>query len=295
MLYAGLVIDNIRIAPSPMWLARKLFSVGLRPISNLVDITNLVLYEFGQPLHAFDYSLLKSATIIVRRARDGETIATIDGIVRNLTPSDLVIADGKKPVAIAGVMGGFESEVTGKTKRILLESAWFDPISIRRTSRRLALRTDAAIRFERGVDPNGIVRAVHRVAHLVRELRCGTPKPAIALNRAREEEEIVVELNETQVSSLLGEEIPTGQIEQILEGLGFTLEGMGPEWLVHVPSFRRDIFISEGPIEEIARHVGYNALPEAFPRPHMRTGLIDDDIAYVEKSRKSSRASVSGN
>jgi phenylalanyl-tRNA synthetase beta chain len=138
MLYAGLLIDKIRVAPSPMWLARKLFSVGLRPISNLVDITNLVLYELGQPLHAFDYSLLKEATIIVRRAKENETITTIDGVVRKLLPTDLVIADGKKPVAIAGVMGGFESEVTGKTGRILLESAWFDPISIRRTSRRLA-------------------------------------------------------------------------------------------------------------------------------------------------------------
>ena len=280
MLYAGLLIDNIRIAPSPMWLAKKLFSVGLRPISNLVDITNLVLYELGQPLHAFDHNLLKDKTIIVRRARDGEMMTTIDGIVRKLIPSDLVIADKDKPVAIAGVMGGFESEVTGKTKRILLESAWFDPISIRRTSRRLALRTDAAIRFERGVDPNGIVRAVHRVAHLVRELNCGAPVSRIAVCRAREESEIVISLEEQKIAAVLGTDVPTGQIELILEGLGFTLEGMGPQWQVHVPSFRRDIFIAEDLIEEIARHVGYNNLPEEYPRPHMKTGLIDDDIRY---------------
>jgi phenylalanyl-tRNA synthetase beta chain len=278
MLYAGLLIDNIRVAPSPMWLAKKLFSVGLRPISNLVDITNLVLYELGQPLHAFDYSHLRDKTIFVRRAREGETMATIDGIVRKLIPSDLVIADKENPVAIAGVMGGFLSEVTGKTKQILIESAWFDPVSIRRTSRRLALRTDAAIRFERGVDPNGIVRAIYRVAHLVRELKCGTPVGKIAVCRAREEKEIVISLDETKIASVLGTDIPTGQIELILEGLGFTLDGMGPTWKVHVPSFRRDIFIVEDLIEEIARHVGYNNLPEEFPRPHMHTGLIDDEI-----------------
>jgi phenylalanyl-tRNA synthetase beta chain len=280
MLYAGHLINDIRIAPSPMWLAKKLFCVGLRPISNLVDITNLVLYELGQPLHAFDYNLLKDKTVIVRRARDGETMATIDGIVRKLLPSDLVIADKEKPVAIAGVMGGFESEVTGKTKRILLESAWFDPICIRRTSRRLALRTDAAIRFERGVDPNGIVRAAHRVAHLVRELKCGTPVGRIAVCRAREEKERVILLDEKKITGLLGTEIPTGETELILEGLGFTLEGMGPKWKVHVPSFRRDIFIAEDLIEEVARHIGYNNLPEEYPRPHMKTGLIDEEIRY---------------
>ncbi len=278
MLYAGLIIDDIRMAPSPLWLAGKLFSVGLRPISNLVDITNLVLYEFGQPLHAFDHALLKGAQINVRRAKEGETMPTIDGIVRNLTPADLIIADKENPVAIAGVMGGFASEVTGKTQKILLESAWFDPVSIRRTSRRLALRTDAAIRFERGVDPKGIVRAVHRVAQLVRELKCGKPAGTIAVARAREEEEKVIRLTEDQISRLLGEEIPTGEIELILVGLGFMLDGNGPAWDVYVPSFRRDIFIAEDLIEEIARHVGYDNLPEELPRPHMQTGLIDDDL-----------------
>jgi phenylalanyl-tRNA synthetase beta chain len=276
--YAGLVIDKIRMAPSPLWMAKKLFSVGMRPISNLVDITNLVLYEFGQPLHAFDHALLKNATIIVRRASEGETMPTIDGIIRNLIPADLVIADAEDPVAIAGVMGGFASEVTGNTRRVLLESAWFDPISIRRTSRRLALRTDAAIRFERGVDPNGIVRAVHRVAHLVRELKCGVPARKIAVAKAGEEKEIVIRLEESHVGGLLGDEIPTGRIESILEGLGFMVDGVAPSWEIHVPSFRRDIFIAEDLIEEIARHVGYDNLRAELPRPHMRAGLVDEDI-----------------
>ena len=276
--YAGLIIDDIRMAPSPLWIVKKLFTVGLRPISNLVDITNLVLYEFGQPLHAFDHALLKDATIIVRRAKKGETMATIDGIVRNLSPADLVIADSEKPVALAGVMGGFASEVTGKTRRVLLESAWFDPISIRRTSRRLALRSDAAIRFERGVDPNGIVRAVHRIAELIDDLKCGRLAGEIALAKAVDEEEIVIELREEHVDSLLGDEIPTGKIEAILDGLGFLIDGDAPTWKITVPSFRRDIFIAEDLIEEIARHVGYDNLAEAFPRPHMKTGLIDDDL-----------------
>jgi phenylalanyl-tRNA synthetase beta chain len=277
-LYAGLVIDKIRMAPSPLWLAKKLLSVGLRPISNLVDITNLVLYELGQPLHSFDYDLLKDATIIVRRAKDGETMSTIDGIVRKLTPADLVIADSKNPVAIAGVMGGFESEVTGTTKKVLLESAWFDPISVRRTSRRLALRTDAAIRFERGTDPNGIIRAVHRTAQLVKELQCGEPAAEIAVARAGEQKPITVKLSEDMILRCLGEEIPTGQIETILDGLGFEVRGMAPSWTVAVPSFRRDIFIAEDVIEEIARHVGYDNIPDALPRPHMRSGLVEEDL-----------------
>ncbi|MFH1676677.1 MAG: phenylalanine--tRNA ligase beta subunit-related protein, partial [bacterium] len=128
MAYAGLIIDDIKIGPSPLGLAKKLFSAGMRPISNMVDITNLVLYEFGQPLHAFDHSLLMDATILIRRAKPGEEMTTIDNVVRSLTPDDLVIADSTHPVAIAGVMGGFASEVTGKTKKILIESAWFDPV-----------------------------------------------------------------------------------------------------------------------------------------------------------------------
>jgi len=277
-MYAGLVIDKIRMAPSPLWLCKKLYSVGLRPISNIVDITNLVLYEFGQPLHAFDYKLVSDATIIVRRAREGETMTTIDGIVRNLTPADLVIADSKNPVAIAGVMGGFASEVTGETKRVLLESAWFDPVSVRRTSRRLALRTEAAIRFERGVDPGGIIRAAYRVAWLCIELKCGEPARQIAVARGDAEKPIKISLSEKHVASLLGVEIPTGQIETIMDGLGFKVDGVGPTWKVTVPSFRRDIFIAEDIIEEIARHAGYNQLPEELPRIKIRTGLMDPDV-----------------
>ncbi len=278
MLYAGLIIDNIRMAPSPLWMAKKLFTVGLRPISNIVDITNLALYEFGQPLHAFDLALIKGRKIIVRRAKDGETMSTIDGIVRKLTPADLVIADSTDPVAIAGVMGGYASEVTGDTKKVLLESAWFDPVSVRRTSRRLALRTEAAIRFEKGIDPNGVVRAAKRVAELVNKLRCGDPAPAMAVTRAREEEEIVIPLDEALIGKVLGDEIPTGQVETILENLGFLIDGIAPGLKITVPSFRRDIFIAEDVIEEIARHVGYDNLAEELPRIHMRTGLVDDDL-----------------
>ncbi|MCX6646659.1 MAG: phenylalanine--tRNA ligase subunit beta [bacterium] len=278
MLYAGLIIDNIRMAPSPLWLAKKLLSVGLRPISNIVDITNLVLYEVGQPLHAFDYSLIKGQKIIVRRAKPGESMPTIDGVVRNLTPEDLVIADSENPVAIAGVMGGFASEVTGETKKVLLESAWFDPISIRRTSRRLALRTEAAIRFERGIDPEGIVRAVKRVAYLVNELKCGRPADAMVVTRARKFERTIIKIRESQITSLLGEEIPTGQIEMILQNLGFWVDGSAANWEITVPTFRPDIFIAEDIIEEIARHVGYDNFAEKLPMIHMRTGLVDEDI-----------------
>ena len=278
MLYAGLIIDNIRMAPSPLWLAKKLFTVGLRPISNMVDITNLVLYELGQPLHAFDYSLIKGQKIIVRRAIAGESMATIDGVVRNLTPEDLVIADSVVPVAIAGVMGGFASEVTGETKKVLLESAWFDPVSIRRTSRRLALRTEAAIRFERGIDPEGIVRAIKRVAYLVKELNCGTVSDEMVVTRAREVEKKIIKLSEWQITKVLGDEVPTGRIEMILENLGFWVDGSASSWEITVPTYRPDVCIAEDVIEEIARHVGYDNLAEELPMIHMRTGLVDDDI-----------------
>jgi len=277
-MYAGFLIDKIRVAPSPLWLCKKLFTVGLRPISNIVDITNLVLYETGQPLHGFDYKLINDATIIVRRARDGETMTTIDGVVRKLSTSDLVIADKNDPVAIAGVMGGFASEVTGDTKKVLIESALFDPISVRRTSRRLALRTEAAIRFERGVDPEGVIRAVHRTAQLVKDLQCGEPAGEIAVALGEAEEAIEIWLSEEHIASLLGVEIPTGQIEMILDGLGFELDGVGPTWKVTVPSFRRDIFIEEDIIEEIARHFGYDNLPEELPDIAMRSGLLEQDL-----------------
>jgi phenylalanyl-tRNA synthetase beta chain len=285
-LYSGLVFSDIRMAPSPLWMAKKLWSVGMRPISNVVDITNLVLYEFGQPLHAFDYALLHDATIIVRRAREGETMATIDGIVRNLTPADLVIADSKEPVAIAGVMGGYASEVTGKTEKVLLESAWFDPVSIRRTSRRLALRTESAIRFERGVDPEGVVRAAYRVAYLMDELKCGKPSHQIAVAREGKEEPIVVRLHESQIAKVLGQEVPTGETETILQGLGFLVDGIAPQWKIIVPSFRRDVFIAEDIIEEVARHIGYDNFGEALPRPHMRTGLVEDDFRLRLEMKK---------
>lgn len=280
MLYAGLIIDNIRIAPGPLWLAKKLFTVGMRPISNIVDITNLVLYELGQPLHAFDHTLIIGQKIIVRRAKKGETMTTIDGIVRNLTPEDLVIADNEDPVAIAGVMGGFASEVTGDTRKVLLESAWFDPVSVRRTSRRLALRTEAAIRFERNIDPEGATRACRRVAQLVNELNCGRPADEMVVTRAGDFERRVIRLNESHVTNLLGDEVPTGQIEMILQNLGFWVDGSAPNWDITVPTFRPDIFIAEDIIEEVARHVGYDNLAEELPMIHMRTGLVDDDIHY---------------
>ena len=277
-LYTGLIFSDIRMAPSPLWMAKKLYSVGMRPISNIVDITNLVLYEVGQPLHAFDYSLLNDATIIVRRASEGETMPTIDGIVRNLTPADLVIADSKEAVAIAGVMGGYASEVTGKTEKVLLESAWFDPVSVRRTSRRLALRTESAIRFERGVDPEGVIRAAYRVAYLMDELKCGKPSHQIAVAREGKEEPIIVRLHESQIAQVLGQEVPTGETETILQGLGFLVDGLAPQWKITVPSFRRDVFIAEDIIEEIARHIGYDNFGENLPRTHMKTGLVEDDF-----------------
>src|SRR5437879_2875560 len=172
--YAARVITGVAVARSPAWLAARLRAVGLRPISNVVDVTNYVLWELGHPLHAFDYDTVTDATIIVRRARAGERFTTLDGQERVLDDSMLVIADPRRAIGIAGVMGGAETEVAEGTTRVLLESAWFDPVSIRRTSRALGLRTDAAYRFERGADVEALVHASARAAQLIGELANGT-------------------------------------------------------------------------------------------------------------------------
>ncbi len=172
--YTARIIKNIRIGPSPFWMRQRLEAVGLRPINNVVDVTNFVMMELGQPLHAFDFRFLEKGEIVVRRSREGERFISLDGKERLLRSDTLMICDGVKPVAIGGVMGGFNSEVKEDTQMILLESAYFNPTSIRRTSRELGMGTDAAFRFERGIDPEGLIRALNRAARLMAELSGGT-------------------------------------------------------------------------------------------------------------------------
>jgi phenylalanyl-tRNA synthetase beta chain len=264
--YSARLIRGVKIAPSPWWLQRLLLAVGLRPINNVVDITNFVMLEYGQPLHAFDFAKLAGGQIVVRRANPGETMRTLDGTEHQLEPEMLLICDAEQGVALAGVMGGANSEVSEATTEILLESACFNPVSIRRTSRRLKMATDSSYRFERGVDPDGTVRTLDRATSLIVELAGGTvvgggvdcregllARPPIQLRVQRCAELLGIALDAEGIAAHLAAiEIPARQLD------GQTLE-------VTVPGFRVDLEREIDLIEEVARLVGYNELPTTLP------------------------------
>src|SRR5512138_2212103 len=208
--YAARVIEGVKIGPSPRWLARRLEACGVRSISNVVDATNFVLLELGHPLHAFDLDKVAGREIVVRTARPGEKLVTLDGKERALAPEDLVIADRDRGSALAGVMGGGDSEISAGTTRVLLESAWFEPSSIRRTSRRHGLKTEASHRFERGADPGMVIPAVDRCAALIAELAGGTVRPGVVDAKAREVRAPEVRLRWRRPAEILGIEVPQG-------------------------------------------------------------------------------------
>ncbi|MFQ5717135.1 MAG: phenylalanine--tRNA ligase subunit beta [Nitrospinales bacterium] len=265
--YAALAIENVSPGPSPQWLRDKLHAAGLRPINNIVDITNFVLMECGQPLHAFDYERLAGGTIIVRRAKENEAFESLAGDKLKLDPEDLVIADAEKPVALAGVMGGANSEVTAATRSVVLESACFDPASVRRTSKKYGLRTDSSYRFERGVDLEGTLAAQRRAADLIRDLAGGTlvadgidiyPKP-----RPRS----VIRLRTARVRKILGAALEAETIRDLLERLGLKIEEQtsGEEFQVEVPPFRPKLTREIDLIEEIARFNGFENILASHP------------------------------
>jgi phenylalanyl-tRNA synthetase beta chain len=262
--YAARVVTALTVKPSPPWLAQRLRAVGLRPINNVVDVTNYVLWELGQPLHAFEHATLRGRRIVVRRARPGERITTLDGRDRALAPDMLAICDAERPVAVAGVMGGADTEVRAGTTTVLLESACFNGASVRRTSRALGLATDAAYRFERGSDIEGVIPALNRAALLLADLGGGTvargvvdvypsprPHPRIALRLER-------------VERVIGAAPPRAEVIRILQALGFAVDDSGPALQVVVPSFRRDIVQEDDLVEEIVRIWGYDKIPLAL-------------------------------
>jgi len=260
--YTARVIEDVRIAPSPPWLARRIEAMGLRPVNNVVDVTNFVLFECGQPLHAFDLDRLEGRHIIVRRAEPKETITAIDGTTHELTPDRLVIADERRPVAVAGVMGGLDSEVADTTTRILLESAEFDRVSIRTTSRALNLLSDSSYRFERGIDPLGVGWGSRRAIQLIQQVAGGRIAQGVIDVNFQAHEEPVVALRLSRIPLVLGIDVPRGRVIEILERLDFGVEGGGPDVLrVHVPSFRPDVTREVDLIEEVARLHGYDRVP----------------------------------
>jgi phenylalanyl-tRNA synthetase beta chain len=263
--YVARLVEGVHVAPSPMWLQQRLISSGLRPINNIVDATNYVLLEMGQPLHAFDFATLRDGKIIVRRACEGERLITIDGEERRLAREMLVIADAERPVAIAGVMGGLETEVTEKTTTVLIESAHFNPLSIRRTRTALGMSTEASFRFERWVDPSGCLRAADRAAQLMVELAGGTVVPGAIDVYPRRIEPVRVVLRPGQVKRYLGIEIPPEEICAILRRLEFGVT-QGNDFLTcEIPTFRNDITREADLIEEIARIHGYHRIPGTLP------------------------------
>lgn len=264
--YCASLITDVKVAPSPPWMEQRLLACGMRPINNIVDVTNYVMLEYGQPLHAFDYQKLAQKRIIVRRAREGEMLTTLDGVERALASDMLVIADGEGPVAIAGVMGGAQSEVTEDTTAVLIESANFNPVSLRRTSMSLKLRSEALLRFEKGISAELPMPALQRATQLMAELSGGKIARGIIDVYPGKMERKTISLTTRQVKRILGLEISLDQMVKVLSSLGFQCERVSPgELSVAVPYWRTDVRLSDDLVEEIARIIGYDELPTTLP------------------------------
>ena len=264
--YAARVVRGVKIAPSPDWLVRSLETIGPRPINNVADLTNYVLHELGQPLHAFDLEKLGEQRIVVRRAAKGEAIKTLDGVERKLDADMLVIADAKRPVAVAGIMGGEESEISSTTSDVLVESAYFDPASVRRTSRLLGLHTEASHRFERGVDPEGVIRAQQRCVALICEIAGGVATEDALDVYPNPLPTRVAELRPQRVETITGLQVENEEMSRILSALGFQLREENRAKLAFtIPSWRHDVAIEEDLVEEVARHTGFDKIKSELP------------------------------
>ncbi|SYZ73193.1 Phenylalanine--tRNA ligase beta subunit [Candidatus Zixiibacteriota bacterium] len=277
--YAARVIKGVKIGPSPWWIKAKLILCGIRPISNVVDITNLVMLELGHPLHAFDYRQFAKKEVLVRRAAEGEKFTTLDGKEHTLTPEVLLITDGDKGVAAAGVMGGLHSEVSESTTDILLESAYFDSITIRKSRMKLGMTSESSLRFEKGADPNIIPEAVNRAAYLIQKYAGGEIYQGIVDCYPRKIEPMVIDLRPSRTNKILGTEIARERMQSILEGLEFRVTVKGDDSLtVAVPTFRPDITREIDLIEEIARIEGYDKIPAADRNiGPLFTSILSDD------------------
>jgi phenylalanyl-tRNA synthetase beta chain len=271
--YVGLVMDGIKVGASPDWMQRRLEAAGMRPLNNVVDITNYVLLEMGHPLHAFDYDVLRNGKIVVGRARQGDKFQTLDGVERVLDGDMLMINDGEGAVAIAGVMGGMNSEISLSTTRCLLESAYFSPASIRRTSKKLGLSTEASYRFERGADWDNTVPAIARACSLIGQLAGGKIAGSVQDVYPRKKDPVRIALRQSNVKSLLGADLTSEFIESTLKRLNFDpVPGKEQNWLVTCPTYRADMELEADLIEELARFYGYGNIPATLP-PSKTVGI----------------------
>ncbi len=262
--YVGAVME-VSSAPTPEWIALRLQAAGVRPISAIVDITNYVMIERGHPMHAFDLATLAGAEIRVRRAKKGEVITTLDNVERKLDEEMLVIADRDRAQAVAGVMGGLRSEVSAATRAIVLESAYFKPASVRKTSKRLGLKTEASARFERGADVNGALAAMQRAIALIDFIRAGTVSGPIVDCYPRPRQPVTIHLRRDRLRLVLGIPVPDGDVLRILQGLGLDAAKASDGWSVVVPTVRVDLLREIDLIEEVGRHYGFDRLEAAFP------------------------------
>ena len=274
--YTARMVKNVKIAPSPRWMRERLRNSGVRPINNIVDITNYVMLEYGQPMHAFDFSCVEGGHIIVRTAREGETIQTLDGNERKLTANMLCICDEHKPVCVAGVMGGANSEIVGDTAMVLFESANFNGVSVRRTASALGMRTDASSRYEKGLDMMNTIKAVERACELVELLGCGEVVDGVMDVVAKEKAPTVVKLEPDKINALLGTELSEDLMREILVSLGFILNGDD----IYVPSWRGDVEHYSDIAEEVARFYGYNKIPCTLMRGETTRGGFSEQQRF---------------
>ena len=283
--YAARVIRGVKIGPSPDWLAQRLNEIGQRPINNVADITNYVLHETGQPLHAFDLAKLTDHKIVVRRAGAGEKLKTLDGVDRVLDQDMLVIADAKEPVALAGVMGGLDSEISEATTDVLIESAYFSPDSVRRTARKLGMDTEASRRFERGADCENVLRAQARCVELICEIAGGLATEDAIDVYPKPFEPRSVKLRPGRVEALTSLKVDESEMKRILRALGFTEQ----DFVYVVPSWRIDVSIEEDLVEEIARHTGYDKIGSELPPAN-----LSGEYQPAEQQRRALRRELTG-
>ncbi|MCF6138171.1 phenylalanine--tRNA ligase subunit beta [Pseudalkalibacillus berkeleyi] len=288
--YGARIIRNIKVGPSPEWMQSRLIAAGIRPINNVVDITNYVLIEYGQPLHAFDYDRFGSKEVVIRRASSGEEIVTLDDETRKLEADHLVITNGSVPVAVAGVMGGADSEVTDQTTTVLLESAYFNPSIVRQASKDLGLRSESSTRFEKGIDRNRVFEAASRAAQLLEEIAGGEVLEGIVEDGPRHVDCYKVSVSASRANKVLGTSINNDAIIEIFNRLGFSYEVEGDVFHVEIPTRRPDITLEEDLIEEIGRIYGYDLIPATLPVGSTTPGELNS----AQKKRRLVRRYLEG-
>ena len=274
--YSAAFVQDVQVGESPAWMRRRLELAGMRPINSIVDVTNYVMLELGQPLHAFDWDKLRGDTVVIRAARAGERLLTLDGQERELTGDTLVIADTERPIALAGVMGGLETEVTPATRTVLLESATFNPYSIRRTAQRLGLRSEASRRFEKGLPPELTTQALARTVQLLEEIGAGRGELLSSDAYPRPAAVDPVRLGYADIERLVGVSYPRAQVRSVLQAVGFEITDEGESLVVQPPFWRRDVRSPADVIEDVARLIGYDVIPDTLPAGRTAAGYASE-------------------